>query len=141
MSVSSMGFPSMIPTTVVGKGAPGAMDPSLIFSSSAEKDKYRKLLEDGRRTDGIAPDVKFKKVVVRIFDLSDEKQVEEYEKLWLELLEKTARMEVSVESRKDLVHRKDGTSYWMKYVEYVEFGDAKESRNVNEPSDGEKEDK
>jgi hypothetical protein len=29
--------------------------------------------------------------------------------------------QVVVETSKDLVHRPDGTSYWMKYVEYVEF--------------------
>ena len=62
-----------------------------------------------------------KKVKVEIFDLSDEKQVKRYEKLWKELLEKSARMEVVVESSKNLVQRADGTSYWMKYVEYVEF--------------------
>ena len=52
-----------------------------------------------------------------------------------ELLEKTARNEVIVEAQKDLVRRKDGTSYWMKYVEYVEFGEASKS-NDHDGKDG-----
>ena len=64
------------------------------------------------------------RVRVETFDLSDPARVEAYERLWKELLEKSGRMEVAVDSRKDLVHRADGTSYWLKYVEYVEFGDA-----------------
>ena len=67
------------------------------------------------------PGIKVKKVKVAVFDLSDKKQVRAYEKLWAYLLEKTAKMEVVVDHHKDLVHRPDGTSYWMKYVEYVEF--------------------
>ena len=89
---------------------------------------YQRLL-DARMGIGIASDIKVSKVSVRIFDFSDQKQVEEYEKLWAELLEKTARNEVVVESQKDLVKIKDGTSYWMKYVEYVEFGDASKSND------------
>ena len=138
MEIASMGLPGRIPTAPAGNGA---IDPSDLFGSAAEKEKYRKILEGQRSGGNIAPDVKFKKVVVKIFDFSDQKQVEEYERLWLELLEKTARMEVSVESRKDLVHRKDGTSYWMKYVEYVEFGDSKKSENDKDSSDGAKEGK
>lgn len=87
---------------------------------------YQRLL-DARMGIGLSSDIKVSKVSVRIFDFSDKKQVEEYEKLWAELLEKTARNEVIVEAQKDLVRRKDGTSYWMKYVEYVEFCDANES--------------
>ena len=96
--------------------------PEELFKSGPDKAEYMKIL------DGTAKDPSFKvgKVCVRIFDLSDEKQVKEYEDLWKDLLEKSARMEVVVDSRKDLVHRSDGTSYWMKYVEYVEFSDAKE---------------
>ena len=138
MDIASMGLPGRIPTALAGNGA---IDPSILFCSAAEKEKYRKILEGQRSVGNIAPDMKFKKVVVRIFDLSDQKQVEEYEKLWLDLLEKTARMEVSVESRKDLVHREDGTSYWMKYVEYVEFGDSKKSENGKDISGNAKEEK
>lgn len=72
----------------------------------------------------IGTDLKIKKVKVEIFDLSDKSQVDKYEKLWAELLIKSAKMEVVVDSRKDLVRRADGTSFWMKYVEYVEFGDS-----------------
>ena len=97
--------------------------PESLFSSSAEKAAYQKLIDNstgGKPTES----VKIKKVCVRIFDLSNAKQVKEYEKLWTELLEKASRMEVIVDHHKDLVQRKDGTSYWMKYVEYVEFGAA-----------------
>ena len=133
-----MGLPGSIPTSLAGTGR---VDPALLFQSISEKEKYNKLINSQAPMDGIAPDVKFKKVVVRIFDLSDASQVEEYEKLWLELLEKTSRMEVAVESRKDLVNRADGTSYWMKYVEYVEFGDSKKSENDNDSRDNAKEGK
>ena len=136
MDTASMGIPGIIPTVLSRNGA---IDPTVIFGSASEKEKYRRLLEGQAKRDNIAPDVRFKKVVVKIFDLSDQKQVEEYEKLWLELLEKTARMEVSVESRKDLVHRKDGTSYWMKYVEYVEFGNSKDLENEKDMSGKSKE--
>jgi hypothetical protein len=103
-----------------------------LFSSSAEKAAYQKLIDNA--TGGKSAEaVKIKNVCVKIFDLSDSKQVRAYEKLWSELLEKASRMEVIVDHHKDLVQRKDGTSYWMKYVEYVEFGsydtsDSEESR-------------
>lgn len=101
----------------------GMITPESLFSGSAEKAAYQRLIDNatgGKQTES----VKIKNVRVRIFDLSNAKQVKEYEKLWTELLEKASRMEVIVDHRKDLVQRKDGTSYWMKYVEYVEFGAA-----------------
>lgn len=123
-SVASMALPGSIPTIGIGRIAPGSL-----FSDDEEREKYRSIM-GSRTSENIAPDVKIKKVKVCIFDLSDGKQVAEYEKLWAELLEKTAKNEVVVEAQKDLVHRKDGTSYWMKYVEYVEFGDASEGRKT-----------
>ena len=127
--IASMARPSMVPTYLAGGGR---IDPERLFSDNAEKEAYRRIL-DGGRGGNLAPDVKVKRVVVKTFDLSDCSQVSEYEKLWAELLEKVARMEVFVEAQKDLVKRADGTSYWMKYVEYVEYEDARKE------SDGEKE--
>lgn len=125
--IASMALPGRIPTYVTGKGRINTND---LFSSQDEKAEYRKIL-DGGSGSNIAPDVKIKKVCVKIFDLSDKDQVDEYERLWKELLEKVARMEVLVEAQKDLVKRADGTSYWMKYVEYVEYEDA--SKNNDKP--------
>lgn len=124
---SSIAVPGGIPMSGSGRSM---ITPESLFSSSAEKAAYQKLIDNangGKSTES----VKIKNVRVRIFDLSDAKQVKEYEKLWTELLEKASRMEVIVDHHKDLVQRKDGTSYWMKYVEYVEFGAA-------DPSDSEK---
>lgn len=82
---------------------------------------------------------KVRRVKVETFDLSDPERVRAYESLWAELLEKSGRMEVVVDSRKDLVHRADGTSYWLKYVEYVEFGDADDSaEDGKDGNDGKK---
>lgn len=117
---SSIAVPGGIPMSGSGRSM---ITPESLFSSSAEKAAYQKLIDNatgGKPTES----VKIKKVCVRIFDLSNAKQVKEYEKLWTELLEKASRMEVIVDHHKDLVQRKDGTSYWMKYVEYVEFGAA-----------------
>lgn len=60
-------------------------------------------------------------VKVAIFDLSKDDERSDYEKLWAELLEKMANGLVIVDSHCDLVKHQDGTSYWMKYIEYVEF--------------------
>lgn len=60
-------------------------------------------------------------VKVRIFDLSDDKQRNEYEVLWADLLVRMSEGKVVVETHSDLVKHPDGTSYWMKYIEYVEF--------------------
>lgn len=115
---SSIAIPGGIPMSGTGRSM---ITPESLFSSSAEKAAYQRLVDNA--TGGkSAGSVKIKKVCVRIFDLSDSKQVKAYEKLWSELLEKASRMEVIVDHHKDLVQRKDGTSYWMKYVEYVEFG-------------------
>ena len=114
---SSIATPGKIPTDGSGRNS---VSPDKLFGSLDERLKYQKILE----SNGIDPslEMRIKKVKVEIFDLSDSAQVKKYERLWKELLEKTSRMEVVVESHKDLVHRPDGTSYWMKYVEYVEFG-------------------
>ena len=126
---SSIAVPGGIPMSGAGRSM---ITPENLFSCSAEKSAYQKLIDNatGNRS---AEAVKIKKVCVRIFDLCDSKQIKAYEKLWSELLEKASRMEVIVDHHKDLVQRKDGTSYWMKYVEYVEFGassasDSEESR-------------
>lgn len=110
----------------------GMITPESLFSSSAEKADYQKLIDGS----GTGAELKIKKVKVEIFDLSDTEQIKTYEKLWTELLEKASRMEVVVESRKDLVQRQDGTSYWMKYVEYVEFGDASEESEKADKANG-----
>ena len=128
--IASMALPGRIPVSGSGRD----ITPESLFSSPQERAMYQRLI-DARMGIGPAPDVKVNKVSVRIFDFSDQKQVEEYEKLWAELLEKTARNEVIVEAQKDLVRRKDGTSYWMKYVEYVEFGEASKS-NDHDGKDG-----
>lgn len=123
---SSIGNPGNIPT--VGSGA-NAASPASLFRSIDEKLRYQDLVGGVRKP---AP-VKVKKVCVKIFDLSDQSQVEEYENLWAELLAKSSSMEVVVDTRKDLVHRADGTSYWMKYVEYVEFGPDETQNSEGEP--------
>lgn len=116
-SIASMALPGKIPTAGGGSG----LTPEALFTSASEKAAYRKILDGGAQ--GVSsPAFKVKKVSVRTFDLSDPDQVSEYEKLWASLLEKVGRMEAVVDSQKDLVKRADGTSYWMKYVEYVEFG-------------------
>lgn len=122
-SIASMAIPGRIPTSGGGKG----ITPESLFMNERERAAYQGIL-NARAQGIIAPDVKVKKVSVRIFDLSKKNDVDEYEKLWAELLEKVSKNEVIVESQKDLVHRKDGTSYWMKYVEYVEFGDASDQK-------------
>lgn len=127
--VASMGIPGRIPTFC---SAGSWLTPDALFKDDREKAAYRGIIE-GRGYGAASPAIKVGKVCVRIFDLSDPVQVSEYEKLWAELLEKASRNEVIVESQKDLVHRKDGTSYWMKYVEYVEFGEAEATK-----TDGEK---
>jgi len=127
MSLATMALPGSIPAA----GGGMRLTPESLFRSADEKAAYQKILDQTKP----GPDVKVKKVKVEIFDLSDKDQREAYEKLWTELLEKSTKLEVIVDHRKDLVHRKDGTSYWMKYVEYVEFCDASEGAK---PEDGKK---
>lgn len=81
--------------------------------------------------------IKVSKYKVEIFDLSDAEQREAYEKLWLELFEMVSRGEAFVDARKDLVHRADGTSYWMKYIEYaiIEPGPTEAKRDAKEKGD------
>lgn len=111
-------LPGRIPTS--GSGS-STITPDVLFKNEAEKAMYRDIL-DGSRSSS-SKSFKVRKVKVEIFDLSDSAQRRKYEKLWAELLVKVSRMEAVVESSKDLVRRPDGTSYWMKYVEYVEFGE------------------
>lgn len=128
---SSMALPGGIPMSGAGRGM---ITPESLFSSSSEKAAYQKLIDTSGS--GASTNLKIKKVKVEIFDFSKSDQVEAYEKLWTALLEKASRMEVVVDSRKDLVQRSDGTSYWMKYVEYVEFGDASEESEKAEKANG-----
>lgn len=125
---SGIALPGSIPTAGGGK----SITPDSIFTSPEEKARYKRLIEQGRP----GTPVRVKKVKVEIFDLSDKKDVKAYEKLWAELLEKASRMEVVIDHHKDLVHRPDGTSYWMKYVEYVEFGDGSEDKDKKSNSEG-----
>lgn len=104
--------PGGIPTIGGGKN----ITPESLFRNAAERSKYEQLLSSS-----VQNGINIKKVSVQIFDLSDIKQCKKYEKLWAELLVKVSKGKVVVETSKDLVHRPDGTSYWMKYVEYVEF--------------------
>jgi hypothetical protein len=115
---SSIAIPGRIPVSGSGRGA---ITPDSLFGSASEKAAYQRII-DAAAGGKKAESIKVKNVCVRIFDLSNSRQVKEYEKLWAELIEKASRMEVIVDHHKDLVQRKDGTSYWMKYVEYVEFG-------------------
>ena len=119
MSLSSIAMPGSV-RTVGTDGKPVSVDN--LFGSIAEKEMYSRILGGAGYMNGASSGVfKVKGVHVKIFDMSDIDQLHEYEKLQKDLLERTSRLEVVVESRKDLVHRKDGTSYWMKYVEYIEF--------------------
>ena len=121
--IASMALPGRMPTfSSSGK----RITPESLFKDDQEKRLYAGILN---QTSSGRPAIKVKKVCVKIFDLSKPDEVEEYEQLWADLLEKTSRNEVIVDSQKDLVRRKDGTSYWMKYVEYVEFGEASDDTN------------
>lgn len=112
-------MPGKIPTS--GSGA-SMVTPAALFKNEAEKALYESILNGGKSS--LADSFKIKKVKVEIFDMSDETQRHKYEKLWAELLVKVSKREAVVEASKDLVKRPDGTSYWMKYVEYVEFGES-----------------
>ena len=111
-------LPGKIPTS--GAGA-DMVTPAVLFKNEAERAMYQQIL-NGDKTSP-SKSFKVKKVKVEVFDLSDESQRKKYEKLWAELLVKVSKLEAVVEASKDLVKRPDGTSYWMKYVEYVEFGE------------------
>lgn len=126
--LSSIALPGGVPTAGPGRGM---VTPESLFGSSEERAAYQRLVESPGAPK--MPGISVRKVKVEIFDLSDRKQVRAYERLWAMLLEKTAKMEVVVESHKDLVHRPDGTSYWMKYVEYVEFGEANDASDGGSP--------
>ena len=121
--------PGRMPTSGGGRFS---VTPESLFKSNAERIAYQNILDSvGGATER---DFSVKSVKVCIFDLSDAKQRKEYEKLWARLLVRSSKMEVIVDSRKDLVHRADGTSYWMRYVEYVELGgdaSAKPGKNVS----------
>lgn len=113
---SSAALPGKMPTAGSGRDSVTAES---LFSSRKERTAYERII--GQNSD--KSNFSVKKVKVEIFDMSDAKQVRRYEKLWKELLEKASRMEVIVDYSKNLVQRPDGTSYWLKYVEYVEFGE------------------
>lgn len=124
--------PGRIPTAGGGRG----ITPDVLFKSAKERAEYHRILESAGTPMSIKDIKDFNgcKVKVEIFDLSNAKDRKAYEKLWAELLVKSSKMEVIVEASKDLVHRKDGTSYWMKYVEYVEFAEtgSKKSESTRE---------
>lgn len=111
---SGIALPGRLPTDGGGR----EIDASSLFRSASEKAAYKRLIDSGRP----GQELRIAKVKVEIFDLSDPKQVRRYEKLWASLLPKVSVGSVVVDHHKDLVRRADGTSYWMKYVEYVEFG-------------------
>lgn len=127
---SGMALPGKIPSAGSGRNQ---VVPENLFKNNEEKDLFQKMI-DG--VTGGRNQVAFKSVNVKIFDLSDPKQLASYEKLWLSLLDKLGRGEVVVDTRKDLVHRADGTSYWMKYVEYAEFGASREDSEKDGKSKG-----
>lgn len=110
-------LPGKIPTA--GSGAK-MVSPENLFKDAAQKAMYQMILDGAGRKGGVVSG-KIKKVKVEIFDMSNANERKKYEKLWMELLVKAAKNEVLVEHSKDLVKRPDGTSYWMKYVEYVEY--------------------
>lgn len=116
---ASIALPGTVPTAGNGKG----ITPEMLFRSNDEKKQYERIID----SIGSSRNLDIKKVEVKIFDLSDDKQRKEYEKLWAKLLVMVAAGTVVVEHSKDLVHRPDGTSYWMKYVEYVEFGNTSQN--------------
>lgn len=125
--------PGKMPTSGGGSG----ITPDSLFRGAKERAEYQRILDAVGAPTKISDIKDFKgcKVKVDIFDLSDADQRKAYEKLWAKLLVKASNMEAVVESSKDLVHRKDGTSYWMKYVEYVEFagdGDGSKHKSARE---------
>ena len=63
-----------------------------------------------------------KKHNVRIFDLMDPGQCEEYEKLYVDLARevKTGRIYIAANTRETL-SRSDGSTGWFRYVEWTEF--------------------
>lgn len=100
-----------------------------LFSDSGMLAKCRKMISgtsEGEVVASMASKVKISKYKVETFDLSDASQREAYEKLWMELFEMVSRGEAFVDARKDLVHRADGTSYWLKYMEYAIFSPTKQ---------------
>ena len=111
---SGIALPGKMPTDGGGR----SLNAETLFRSQAEKAAYQRIINGGV----VGQELKIAKVKVEIFDLSDPKQVRKYEKLWASLLPKVSVGSVVVDHHKDLVKRADGTSYWMKYVEYVEFG-------------------
>lgn len=115
---NSVANPGKIPTSGEGR----SISPDDLFFGKKGRSEYQKII-DASPSQSIKTDFNVKKVKVRIFDLSDDRQRKAYEKLWSELLVRSSKMEVIVEASRDLVKRPDGTSYWMKYVEYVELGD------------------
>lgn len=127
-ALASWALPGRIPTAGGGRD----LTPGMLFGSPQEKAAYGRILNSLNDPTRM-PEIKVNKVCVKIFDLSREDHIAEYEALWARLLEKVARNEVIVEAQKDLVRREDGTSYWMKYVEYVELGDADSAEDKDEP--------
>ena len=131
---SSIALPGGIP---VCGGGRNDVTPDKLFKNTSEREAYRDLLYH-QKSPSLSPEVSVKRVKVEIFDLSDSKQLKRYEKLWASLLKKAELGRVIIEARKDLVNRADGTSYWMKYVEYVEYGSEHENAGSNSTDKDEK---
>lgn len=131
-SFAGIALPGGIPTA--GSGSKG-VTPESLFRDKSERDRYRMILENGQAFGAAAQDMKVKSIKVRTFDLSDREQADEYEELMADLINRSYMAEVIVfDSRKDLVSRGDGTSYWLKYVEYAEMdvGNGKDSERTAE---------
>lgn len=114
-------FSKIASGTVPTRGSVSAKD---LFSDYASLTRCRQLVagtQEGEALASLSGKVKIEKYKVETFDLSDQAQREAYEKLWVELFEMVSNGEAFVDARKDLVHRPDGTSYWLKYVEYATF--------------------
>ena len=66
--------------------------------------------------------VKFQSHHVKIFDMHDQKQVKEYEKLFRILsLGVQANTHKLWENERQVLPQKDGTQHWMRYLEWSEF--------------------
>ncbi len=59
---------------------------------------------------------------IRVFDLFDEGQRREFERLYVDLVDKVRRGTVLIsENVRESVTRQDGSTGWLKYIEWTEF--------------------
>ena len=112
-----------LPGVIKAHGGGAGISPRDLFSDYSMMSHFG--VKAGEPTSLLADAIDGKGVTARakveIFDLSSDKERREYEKLWGRLFVMASRGEACVDTRKDLVNRADGTSYWMRYVEYVVF--------------------